>query len=556
MNRLTDQERKKYYRWIYKATADPDLIPELKKMRADQVQDAFYKDLAFGTGGLRGTIGAGTNRMNVYTVARATEGLAFYLKTKHVNPSVVIGYDSRIKSQLFAKTAATIFYVNDIKVYIWDRLLPVPTVSFATRYLHASAGVMITASHNPSKYNGYKVYGGDGCQITSKAASYILDCINSCDYFGKYIPAFEEAMVDYVPDEVLDAFIENVKNQSVITEDIDRDVAIVYTPLNGTGLEPVTRVLKEKGFNNITVVEEQEEPDGNFPTCPYPNPEIREAMELGLVYCEREDADLLIATDPDCDRCGIAVRDAQGKYQLLSGNEAGLLLFDFICSQRIKNGTMPEHPVMIKTIVTSDMGEQIADHYGVRTINVLTGFKFIGEQIGLLEKQGKESDYIFGFEESYGYLTGTYVRDKDGVDAAFMIAEMFAYYKTHGISLLEKLDELYRTYGYRLNTLHSYKFEGESGADKMDMIMEKFHTGVNEFGGKKVEKVLDYSKGLDGLPKSDVLKYLLEGSSSVVVRPSGTEPKLKVYISISAPSMEDAGEAEKKIADQIDAYMK
>jgi phosphoglucomutase len=552
---LSDKVIKRYDQWTEKATADPDLIPELHTMSQEQIEDAFYRDLAFGTGGLRGTIGAGTNRMNVYTVGRATRGLSNYLKREFENPSVVIGYDSRIKSRLFAETAAVVFYKEGIEVHLWNRLLPVPTVSFATRYLKASAGVMITASHNPSKYNGYKVYGSDGCQITTEAAKDILSCINALGYFEKEIPAFDESMVQYIPDEVLDAFIEEVKKQSVVKEDIDRNVAIVYSPLNGTGLEPVTRVLKETGFNNITVVEEQRNPDGNFPTCPYPNPEIREAMELGLQYCRKENADLLIATDPDCDRCGIAVKDSNGSYKLLSGNETGLLLLDFICSQRIKNGTMPEHPVMIKTIVTSDMGEQIADHYGVQTINVLTGFKFIGEQIGLLEKQGKENDYIFGFEESYGYLSGGYVRDKDGIDASFMIAEMFAYYKTKGISLLEKLDELYKTYGYRLNTLHSYEFDGESGFHKMQDIMKKFHAGVDEFGDKKVEKVLDYSQGLDGLPKSDVLKYLLEGNSSVVVRPSGTEPKLKVYISISAESMDAAKGIEQKIADQMKDYM-
>lgn len=558
---MTDKERAEYYRWINKAIDDLDLIPELDKMSVDQIQDAFYRDLAFGTGGLRGTIGAGTNRMNVYTVAKATQGLSNYLNKQYEHPSVVIGYDSRKKSEKFAQTAAGVFAANKVHVFFWPRLLPVPTVSFATRYLGASAGVMITASHNPSKYNGYKVYGSDGCQITTEAAAEILSEIEVIDVFDSInkIPwesAKIQGIFESIDDKVLNAFIENVKKQRVVKEEIDRNVAIVYSPLNGTGLEPVTRVLKETGFNNITVVEEQRNPDGNFPTCPYPNPEIREAMELGLVYCERENADLLVATDPDCDRCGIAVKNNQGEYQLLSGNETGLLLFDFICSQRIKNGTMPAHPVMIKTIVTSDMGEQIAEHYGVRTINVLTGFKFIGEQIGLLEKAGKESDYIFGFEESYGYLTGTYVRDKDGVDAAFMIAEMFAYYKSHGVSLLEKLDELYRTYGYRLNTLHSYEFDGESGFHKMQGIMKKFHEGVDEFGGKNVEKVLDYSQGLDGLPKSDVLKYLLESNSSVVVRPSGTEPKLKVYISISAPSIDKARDVEKQIAEQIEKYMK
>lgn len=554
---ISEKIREEYQRWCQKATIDADLIPELKNLNEAGIEDAFYKNLAFGTGGLRGTIGAGTNRMNVYTVAKATQGLSNYLLRKYgTTASVVIGYDSRIKSDVFAKIAASVFSSNHISVHIWPRLNPVPTVSYATRYLHTSAGVMITASHNPSKYNGYKVYGDDGCQITTEAATEILKEIEAVDVFDVQIPEFKvEGNITSIPDEVLTSFIEEVKKQSVVKEDIDRNVAIVYSPLNGTGLIPVTRTLKESGFTNITVVKEQEQPDGNFPTCPYPNPEIREAMQLGLKYCQKVGADLMLATDPDCDRCGIAVRNSKGEYQLLTGNETGLLLLDFICSQRIKNGTMPENPVMIKTIVTSDMGKQIADHYGVRTIDVLTGFKFIGEQIGLLEKQEHENDYIFGFEESYGYLTGGYVRDKDAVDAAFMICEMFAYYKTRGISILDKLDELYRIYGYRLNTLHSYEFDGSAGFEKMQEIMKRFHQGMTEFGDKKIENTLDYSQGLNGLPKSDVLKFLIEGNSSVVVRPSGTEPKLKVYISISANSMETAKAEEQKIADQMTEYM-
>ena len=553
----SEKIREEYQRWCQKATADADLIPELKGLNESGIEDAFYRNLAFGTGGLRGTIGAGTNRMNVYTVAKATQGLSNYLLRKYgTKASVVIGYDSRIKSDVFAKVAASVFSSNHISVHIWPKLNPVPTVSYATRFLHTSAGVMITASHNPSKYNGYKVYGDDGCQITTEAATEILKEIEAVDVFDVQIPEFKvEGNITSIPDEVLTSFIEEVKKQSVVKEDIDRNVAIVYSPLNGTGLIPVTRTLKESGFTNITVVKEQEQPDGNFPTCPYPNPEIREAMQLGLKYCQKVGADLMLATDPDCDRCGIAVRNSKGEYQLLTGNETGLLLLDFICSQRIKNGTMPENPVMIKTIVTSDMGKQIADHYGVRTIDVLTGFKFIGEQIGLLEKQEHENDYIFGFEESYGYLTGGYVRDKDAVDAAFMICEMFAYYKTRGISILDKLDELYRIYGYRLNTLHSYEFDGSAGFEKMQEIMKRFHQGMTEFGGKKIENTLDYSQGLNGLPKSDVLKFLIEGNSSVVVRPSGTEPKLKVYISISANSMETAKAEEQKIADQMTEYM-
>lgn len=557
---LKENIKNEYSRWSKSAIADPDLGVELSSMNEEQIEDAFYRDLEFGTGGLRGTIGAGTNRMNVYTVARASQGLSNYLNKKYDNPSVAIGYDSRIKSDLFAKVASTVFVLNGIQVNIWPQLSPVPTVSFATRYLHTSAGIMITASHNPSKYNGYKVYGDDGCQITTETAAEILKEIEVIDYFGVKMGDFnadlEAGKVKYISDEVLTAFIEEVKKQSVVTEDINRDMAIVYTPLNGTGRVPMTRALKEAGFTNITLVKEQEMPDGNFPTCPFPNPEYREAMQLGLDTCKKVGADILLATDPDADRCGVGVKTKDGDYRLLTGNEIGLLLFDFICSQRIKHGTMPEHPVMVKTIVTSDMGNQIADHYGVKTIDVLTGFKFIGEQIGLLEKAGRLDDYIFGFEESYGTLSSTYVRDKDAIGGAFMVCEMFAYYKTQGISLLEKLEDLYKQYGYRLNTLHSYVFEGSAGFEKMQEIMKHFHQGIDEFGGRKVVKTLDYSQGLDGLPKSDVLKYLLEGESSVVVRPSGTEPKLKAYVSIVSDTMEESEATEKKVADQLAEYMK
>lgn len=545
----------KYKDWLNKAVDDRDLIIELRSMDDAQKEDAFYRDLAFGTGGLRGVIGAGTNRMNVYTVAKASQGLANYINAHFTNPSIAISYDSRIKSDLFSKVAAGVFKANKIHVYIYPQLMPTPLLSYAVRYLHCSAGVMVTASHNPSKYNGYKVYGDDGCQITTEAAAEILGYIEALDIFSnvKQVPFEVGDDIEYISDDVWTSFTEEIKKQSPVADgDFDRNVRIVYSPLNGTGLKPVTRVLKETGYESITVVKEQEKPDGNFPTCPYPNPEIREAMELGIKYAKENSADLLLATDPDCDRCGIAVKDGDD-YKLLTGNETGLLLLDWICERRIANGSMPKNPVIVKTIVTSDMGEQIAEHYGVQTINVLTGFKFIGEQIGRLEDNKR---YIFGFEESYGYLSGSYVRDKDAVDAAFLICEMFAYYKSKGISLLDKLDELYRTYGYRLNTLHSYEFDGSVGFDKMQEIMKKFRGGVDELGNLKVEQTLDYSKGLDGLPKSDVLKYLLEGKSSVVVRPSGTEPKLKVYISISAESMEKAGEAEKKIAARMNEYMK
>ena len=545
--------QEEYTRWLSQAVLDADLIPELKAMDAAGMEDAFYRDLAFGTGGLRGVIGAGTNRVNVYTVAKASQGLADYLKKHFEHPSVAIGYDSRIKSDRFAQTAAGVFAANGVRVFIWPRLMPVPTVSFATRFLGASAGVMITASHNPSKYNGYKVYGPDGCQITTEAAAEILAEIEKLDIFGdvqrsSFQAGLESGTISYISEEVYTAFVEAVKGQSVLYgEQVDRNAAIVYSPLNGSGLMPVTRTLREMGYTNITVVKEQEQPDGNFPTCPYPNPEIRKAMALGMEYAKRCRADLLLATDPDCDRVGIAVRNAAGDYQLLTGNQVGLLLLDYICAQRTKHGTMPKNPVMVKTIVTMDMAQRIAEHYGVETRNVLTGFKFIGEQIGNLEQEGAADRYIFGFEESYGYLTGTYVRDKDGVDGAYMICEMFSYYASRGVSLLDKLEALYRTYGYCLNTLHSFTFEGSAGFAKMQQIMADFRGGIQSFGEKRVVKLLDYAAGLDGLPKSDVLKFLLEDNCSIVVRPSGTEPKLKIYISVSAENEAAAKKQEEAI---------
>ena len=526
--------KKEYERWLANAVADTDVAAELKAMDYVEVEDAFYRDLAFGTGGLRGVIGAGTNRMNIYTVAKASQGLADYLKKHFKEPSVAIGYDSRIKSDVFAKVAAGVFAAN---------------------------GVMVTASHNPGKYNGYKVYGADGCQITTEAAAEILAEIEKLDIFADVKTSNFEAgvangSIRYIPDEVYTAFVEQVKSQSVLFgENVNKNVAIVYSPLNGTGLKPVTRTLQEMGYTNITVVKEQEQPDGYFPTCPYPNPEIKEAMALGMEYARKCNADLLLATDPDCDRVGIAVKNKAGEYELLTGNQTGMLLLDYICSQRIKHGKMPADPVMIKTIVTMDMGEQIAAHYGLRTVNVLTGFKFIGEQIGKLEQLGKADSYVFGFEESYGYLTGSYVRDKDGVDGAYMICEMFSYYATQGISLLDRLDELYKTYGYCLNTLHSYEFDGSAGFARMQSIMQAFRGGIKEFGGKKVVRLLDYVQGLDGLPKSDVLKFLLEDNCSLVVRPSGTEPKLKIYISVSAENKEMAEEVEDEIAKTAEKWI-
>lgn len=552
-----------YQTWLRKAD-DVDLSKELKGRNEAQIEDAFYRDLEFGTGGLRGVIGAGTNRRNIYTVAKASQGLSNYICKHYPNGkrSVAISRDSRLKSDVFAKIAARVFAANGIEVHIYPQISPVPTLSFATRYLHCSAGVRVTASHNPSKYNGYKVYGEDGCQITTEAAAEVLSEIESIDIFKdikliSYDEGFEKALISYIPPKVLTAFIKEVKSQSLLgNESINKNVAIVYTPLNGTGLIPVTRTLEESGYTNITVVKEQQFPNGYFPTCPFPNPEIQEAMALGRKYAKENNADLLLATDPDCDRVGIAVRDKDGNYKLISGNQTGRLLFDYICSRRIALGIRPKEPVLVKTIVTSDRAEKIADHYHVKTVNVLTGFKYIGEQIGLLEKQGKESNYIFGFEESYGCLTGTYVRDKDAVDGAFRICERFAYYKSKGISLLDKLDELYKTYGYTNNSLHNYEFDGSSGFEKRQEIRKKFRSGIKEIGGKKVIKSFDYLPGLDGLPKADVLKFVLEDESSIIVRPSGTEPKLKAYISVTKESRQKAKKEDQNIADNLAGFFK
>ena len=552
--------RQEYQRWLERVT-DAELLEELKRMEEAAIEDAFYRDLAFGTGGLRGVIGAGSNRMNVYTVARASQGLADYLAKRFSTPSAVIGYDSRLKSDVFARVTAGVLAANGVQVHFWPQLTPVPTVSFATRYLRASAGVMITASHNPAKYNGYKVYGADGCQVTVEAAAEILSEIEKLDLFdgvkrADFDACLHDGRIRLISDEVLAAFLEAVKAQSALFgEQACKDIAIVYSPLNGAGYVPVTRALKELGYARVTVVEEQRLPDGHFPTCPYPNPEIREAMALGITYAGRLGADLLMATDPDCDRVGVAVRDHSGGYVLLSGNETGLLLLDYLCAQRMKHGAMPADPVMIKTIVTTDMAERIAAHYGVRTVNVLTGFKFIGEQIGRLEAQGRLNSYVFGFEESYGYLSGPYVRDKDGVGAACLICEMFSYYAARGVSLLDRLEQLYADYGYCLNTLHSYAFDGSAGFARMQSVMQALRAGVASFGTRKVLRVLDYAEGLDGLPKSDVLKFILEGGCTLVVRPSGTEPKLKLYLSVSAQSREAAQEAEAELLRSAEALL-
>lgn len=547
----------KLIRWKNHNLADHDLVQELEMMGADDKTafDCFHKDLEFGTGGLRGIIGVGTNRMNIYTVAKASQGYADYLIKYISAPSLAIAYDSRLKSELFARTAAEVFAGNGIKVSLYRNLMPTPALSFAIRYLHCSGGVVITASHNPAKYNGYKVYGCDGGQITTAAAREILDCINQLDEFDDVKKIFfedgiAEGKISFIEEDVVDAYIEAVSAQSLSDSALDRDVSIIYTPLNGAGRYCVTRILKENGFNNITVVQEQELPDGNFPTCPKPNPELPEAMELGMKYARKRGSELLLATDPDCDRVGIAVRDGQD-YTLLTGNETGILLLDYICKRRIALENMPKHAVAFKSIVTIDMARRIAVNYGVELREVLTGFKFIGEQISILEAQGESERFIFGFEESYGYLSGTYVRDKDGVNASLLICEMYAWYKTQGLTLLDVLNHLYEKYGYCLNRQFSYDFEGAEGFLKMQKIMDSFrHSEQSAFSGMKVLAISDYQNSVtkyqDGteeiidLPKSNVIKFLLKGDSTLVIRPSGTEPKMKVYMSVSAGSREEA----------------
>ena len=523
-----------YEKWRV-AVKDGELLTELQTMTEDQLEDAFYRDLSFGTGGLRGVLGAGTNRMNTVTVARASQGLADYLHTQAELPSVAIAYDSRIHSDLFAETAACVFAANDVQAYLYPRLMPTPSLSFAVRDLGCTGGVVITASHNPAKYNGYKVYGSDGCQITTEAAAAIQAAIDAVNPFLDVKKAdFETALADgrirWISEGTVDRYLAAVASASVLPEEVSRDISIVYTPLNGAGISCVPRCLAEHGFSNITLVEEQKTPDGNFPTCPYPNPEIREALTCGLRWAEKTGSDLLLATDPDCDRVGVAVKGSDG-YVLISGNEMGVLLLDFICRMRLAAGTMPARPVAVKTIVTTPMAAKIAAHYGVELRDVLTGFKFIGEQIGLLEKAGEAQRYVFGFEESYGYLSGSFVRDKDAVNASLLICEMFAWYRAQGKSLLDMLDELYCRYGFYGTRLLTFGFEGSSGLAEMQRLMSAFREQPpHALAGLRVESVKDYLPGLDGLPKSDVLRFFLENGMEAVMRPSGTEPKLKIYL--------------------------
>ncbi|MCL2544383.1 MAG: phospho-sugar mutase [Clostridia bacterium] len=563
-----------YRAWCERATADTDLGAELASIarRPQEIEDRFYRELSFGTGGLRGVIGAGPNRMNVYTVGKATQGLCDYLKQRYPAPSVAIAYDSRNKSLLFAQTAAGVFAANGIRVHLYGRLMPTPALSFAVRRLGCSGGVVITASHNPARYNGYKVYGEDGCQITTEAAGAILARIGAVHVFdGVSSLPFEQGLasgrIRHIGEEVERAYLDAVCGQSLLGADIGRDFAIVYTPLNGAGISCVPECLRRNGFTRIVIPEAQAEPDGDFPTCPFPNPEIREALAVGLACAAEHRSDLLLATDPDCDRVGVAVRDGDG-YALLNGNQIGVLLLDFICKMRTRNRTMPGRPVAVKTIVTTPMAERVAARYGVELIDVLTGFKFIGEQIGLLEKRGEADRYIFGFEESYGYLSGAFVRDKDAVNASLLICEMFAYYRhEEKKSLVQALDNLYTEYGAYGERLESYTFEGAQGFRAMERAMRSLREAPPaQIGGVPVTRISDYqarvTASADGtrqpidLPQSDVLKLALQDGSSAVIRPSGTEPKLKVYCFAQGKSPSDSEALLDELARYFGAWIK
>ncbi len=542
--------QQEYERWVNANLEDPDLKPELLRIAGDDeaIADRFAVSLQFGTAGLRGTLGVGTNRMNIFVVRQATQGLANWVKTQGGNQTVAISYDSRLKSDIFAKEAAGVLAANGINVRIYDALMPVPALSFATRYYHCNAGIMVTASHNPSKYNGYKAYGPDGCQMTDEAAAIVYAEIQKTDILtgAKHISfaeGVEKGLIRFVSDECKADFYAAIEARQVRPGLCKTaGLKLVYSPLNGTGLVPVTHVLNDMGITDITIVPEQEYPSGYFTTCPYPNPEIFEALKYGLELAKKEGADLMLATDPDADRVGIAMKCPDGSYELVSGNEMGVLLLDYICAGRIEKGTMPKNPVAVMSIVSTPLADAVAKHYGVELRHVLTGFKWIGDQIAQLEAAGEVDRFIFGFEESYGYLAGPYVRDKDAVIGAMLICEMAAYYRSIGSSIKQRLEEIYAQYGRYLNKVDSFEFPGLSGMDKMKGIMESLRANApKDFAGIAVTKVTDYSKPEEtGLPKANVLIYQLEDGSTVVVRPSGTEPKIKTYFTTKGKDLAEA----------------
>ena len=547
-----------YQRWLEKDLLDCDLKTELLKIADDDdaIKDRFAVSLQFGTAGLRGTLGAGTNRMNIWVVRQATQGIADWVKTQGGSQTVAISYDSRLKGYTFAKDAAGVLAANGINVRIYDELMPVPALSFATRYYKCNAGIMVTASHNPAQYNGYKAYGPDGCQMTDDAAAIVYEAIQKTDILegAKYMSfaeGVEKGLIRFVGDDCKEAFYEAIESRQVrpgLAK--DAGLKLVYSPLNGTGLVPVTRVLKDIGITDVTIVPEQEYPNGYFTTCSYPNPEIFAALEKGLELAKEVGADLMLATDPDADRVGIAMKCPDGSYELVSGNEMGVLLLDYICAGRIEKGTMPENPVAVKSIVSTPLADKVAEHYGVELRHTLTGFKWIGDQIAQLEAAGEVERFIFGFEESYGYLAGSYVRDKDAVVASMLICEMAAYYRSKGSSIKQRLTEIYEEYGVYLNKVDSFEFPGLTGMDKMSGIMADLRTTPPaEFAGKKVVKVVDYSKPEEtGLPKANVLIYTLEDGSTVVVRPSGTEPKIKTYFTTLGKTQDAAGKVKELLA--------
>ncbi|MCI2154278.1 phospho-sugar mutase [Erysipelotrichaceae bacterium Oil+RF-744-GAM-WT-6] len=558
--------QEEYERWCSADLKDIDLSNELREIRGDDnaIKDRFAAALKFGTAGLRGTLGAGTNRMNIWVVRQATQGVADWVKTQGGTQTVAISYDSRLKGWTFARDAAGVLAANGIHVRIYDELMPVPALSFATRYYHCNAGIMITASHNPAQYNGYKAYGPDGCQMTDDAAGVVYAQIQKTDVLtgAKYMSfreGVEKGLIRFVQDDCIQALYEAIESRQV-RPGLCRTAGLklVYSPLNGTGLVPVTHVLRDIGITDITIVPEQEYPNGYFTTCPYPNPEIREALQKGLELAEKTGADLMLATDPDADRVGIAMKCPDGSYELVSGNEMGVLLLDYICAGRIEKGTMPEKPVAVMSIVSTPLADKVAEHYGVELRHTLTGFKWIGDQIAQLEAAGETDRFIFGFEESYGYLAGPYVRDKDAVVGSMLICEMAAYYRSIGSSIKQRLEEIYQQYGRYLNKVDSYSFPGLSGMDKMAGIMEDLRKNPPaDFAGDKVVRAIDYEKPEEtGLPKANVLTYHLEDGATVVVRPSGTEPKIKTYFTTLGKTLAEAEAEKEKLAEALQPILK
>ena len=550
--------RDEYSRWCKAELVDFDLKRELTEIAGDEdaIRERFAASLSFGTAGLRGTLGVGTNRMDIWVVRQATQGIADWVKTKGGSQTVAISYDSRLKGWNFARDAASVLAANGIQVRLYDELMPVPALSFATRYYNCNAGIMITASHNPAKYNGYKAYGADGCQVTDEDAAVVYAAIQKTDVLGgakfmSFAEGVEKGLIRFVGDDCKEAFYAAVESRQVRPGICKTaGLKLVYSPLNGTGLVPVTRVLKDIGVEDVTIVKEQEYPNGYFTTCPYPNPEIFEALEKGLALAKETGADLMLATDPDADRVGIAMRTPDGEYELVSGNEMGVLLLDYIAAGRKEAGTMPERPVAVKSVVSTQLADKVAEHYGVELRSVLTGFKWIGDQIHRLESENEAERFIFGFEESYGYLAGTYVRDKDAVVASMLICEMAAYYRSIGSSIKARLEEIYETYGHYLNAVDSFEFPGLSGMEKMSGIMEALRKNPpKELAGYAVTKVTDFEQAeTTGLPRANILLFALENGETVIVRPSGTEPKIKTYFTTKGKGMDEAKKEKEKLA--------